>query len=256
MYTFAEELEQRIKKLKEIVSVKESALENAPDGTIHVFPSKSKTQFYLHANGKRRYIKESEANLVQILFQKDYDQRVLMSAKSELKCLEKAYHNYYENTCESVYEKMSEERKKRICPIWLPDEEYIRQWEQADYPKKEFADDAPEYYTNKGETEILIANALQKHNIPYRYEAPLKLEHYGVIHPDFTVLNVRLRKELYWEHMGLWDDETYRGHALERITAYEKNNIFPGIELILTHETQMNPIHSKILERMIAVYCK
>ena len=230
-------------------------------GTIHLSPSRKKPQFYHYNKGTKKYLKEEEAAFIRALCQKDYDQRVLQSALKELQKLEKFCSTYSQNTYESIYENLGSERRNRIVSNFLPDEEYIHQWEQIDYPRKQFSADAPEYYTNKGErvrskTEILIANALQKHGIPYRYEAPLKLSHYGLIHPDFTVLNVRLRKELYWEHMGMMDDENYLAQALDRIIAYEKNNIFPGIGLILTHETSKCPIHSKLLDNLITTYCK
>lgn len=106
----------------------------------------------------------------------------------------------------------------------------------------------------RSKTEILIANALNKHGIPYHYEKPLYLDGYGTIHPDFTVLNVRLRKEFYWEHMGLMDDVDYAEKALQRITAYEKNGYFPGTELILTHETQKYPMDSRLIDKMIRRY--
>ena len=199
--------------------------------------------------------------MVKKLCQENYDRKVLSAAKAELKGLEKMYRNYDEKTCESVYEKSKKERQKLIHPIWLPDNEYIQKWEQVAYDKKSFQEDAPEFYTNKGErvrskTEILIANALEKHQIPYRYEAPLKLKGYGVVHPDFTCLNIRLRKQMYWEHMGMLDEESYRDYALDKILAYEKNGIFPGDGLILTHETQKNPVNSKIIEEMILHYLK
>lgn len=162
---------------------------------------------------------------------------------------------------ESVYEKLNPARQKLIRPTWIPDEEYIHNWENVKYEKKGFAEDAPEFYTNKGErvrskTEILIANALEKHQVPYRYEFPVKLKQYGTVHPDFTVLNMHERKEMYWEHMGLLDDEGYREYALNKITAYEKNGIFPGDRLILTHETLKWPINSKIIEKVIYQYLK
>ena len=77
---------------------------------------------------------------------------------------------------------------------------YMKQWEAVVYERKGFREDAPNYYTDKGErvrskAEILIANMLNKHGIPYRYEYPLKLKGYGVIYPDFTLLNINTRKE-------------------------------------------------------------
>ena len=202
--------------------------------------------------------------MVQRLCQKDYDEKVLRAAKRELKQLEKLnalYEDRREPICNAVYESLAEARRKFIDPISLSDEEYVKQWEAVDYERKGFREDAPEFYTEKGErvrskTEILIANALKKYDVPYRYEYPLKLEGYGLIHPDFTVLNVRRRKEICFEHMGMMDDEIYREDALRRILAYEKNGIFPGDGLVLTHETAKSPINSRIIEKVILQYFK
>lgn len=255
-------LEKRIRELKQIVSVKEKALKNVPDGTVHVFNSRKKPQFYFNEPDKRRYANEKDQKLVRQLCQKDYDQRILDKAADELKALEKLYKNYETKTYESVYEDLHPVRKQLVTPIWLPDNEFVKQWEEVQYTPKGFAPDYPEYYTDKGErvrskSEILIANALQKHQIPYRFEYPYQLDPYGpIIHPDFTVLNVRTRKEMLWEHMGKMDDESYRDHALNRIIVYERHGIFPGDRLILTHETLNNPINSKIIEKTILQYLK
>ena len=56
--------------------------------------------------------------------------------------------------------------------------------------------------------------------------------------------------------MGMLDDENYRDYALDKITAYEKNGIFPGDNLILSHETLKTPINLKIIEKIIFQYLK
>ena len=38
-----------------------------------------------------------------------------------------------------------------------------------------------------------------------------------IIHPDFTVLNVRTREILYWEHLGMMDNKEYIESALAKI---------------------------------------
>lgn len=261
MHGLREALERRMNELRQIIQGKEIALRHVPEGSIQVSGTEKRPQFYFNENGKRKYAKIDENPLVRQLCQKDYDQRALAKAKKELNELEKVYNNYKGKTYEYVYEKLNPARKKLVQPIWLPDNEYISIWEQIEYEKKGFSEDAPEFYTNKGErvrskTEILIANALEKYQVPYRYEYPCKLKQYGTVHPDFTVLNVRLRKEMLWEHMGMLDDDSYREYALDKITAYEKNGIFPGDRLILTHETLKSPMNSKIIEKTIYQYLK
>lgn len=75
-----------------------------------------------------------------------------------------------------------------------------------------------------------------------------------MIHPDFTALNVRLRRIYYWEHLGLMDNEEYREPALDRITRYERNGFFPGKNLIITHETSMYPLDTRLIESIIKSY--
>ena len=74
------------------------------------------------------------------------------------------------------------------------------------------------------------------------------------IHPDFTVLNVRKRKEYLWEHLGMMDDPEYSKSALERIRQYEKQGFYPGDKLIITHETSENPLPTRLIDDIISHY--
>lgn len=51
----------------------------------------------------------------------------------------------------------------------------------------------------RSKSEVIIADLLNKEGIPYRYEFPLYLKEFNTVYPDFTILNVRKRKEIYWE---------------------------------------------------------
>ena len=237
------------------------AVEN--EGTINVSNYNGKAQYYLNCGGVRNYIRESEIGKVRELCQNEYDIKVLRAARKELKYLNKIASLHGENEqgecCEAVYARMPVGRKQMISPIALPDDEYMKQWEAVVYERKGFREDAPNYYTDKGErvrskAEILIANMLNKHGIPYRYECPLVLKGYGMIYPDFTILHMRERKEMYLEHMGMMDNEIYAEEALERILMYEKNGIFPGEKLVLTHETGKKPMDSRLWEKIICHY--
>ena len=100
----------------------------------------------------------------------------------------------------------------------------------------------------------MIADLLAREQIPYRYECPLYLEGLGTIYPDFTVLNTRLRKELYWEHFGMMDDPEYAEKAIKKLDGYEQNGIFQGENLIVTYETKQTPLNQKMIIRMIENY--
>lgn len=262
MRNLMNEIKQRRSFLLQVIHEKEQALSKAPDGILNIAATDSRVQYYYKKVGSdsdKRYMRNSEVPLIKELCQKEYNQKVLALAQKELRFIERYINLDANNKCDDVYEKLNIHRKKHVQPIILPDEEFVAQWEQFEYIKKGFYGDAPEYYTDKDErvrskSEIMIANALLKHNIPYRYEAPIYLSGYGTVYPDFTVLNVRLRKEYLWEHLGMMDDANYVEKALKKIDTYERNNIFPGEKLILTHETANRPINSRMIDRLIECY--
>lgn len=90
--------------------------------------------------------------------------------------------------------------------------------------------------------------------IPYRYEYPLQLKGYGIIYPDFMLLNLRTREEYYLEHLGMMDDPEYAHKAIQKLETYGKNNIFPGKNLLLTYETSDSIPNMKIVEKVFEAF--
>ena len=139
--------------------------------------------------------------------------------------------------------------------------QFVESWGSVEYEGKGFRMDLPELYTAKGErvrskSEVMIADLLNKEAIPYRYEYPLYLKGFDLVYPDFTVLNVKKRKEIYWEHFGMMDDSEYVEKAMKKITVYAQNGIFPGINLIVTFETRKTPLNQKMAMLVIKEYLK
>ena len=255
-------LETRQKHLLRIKKEKEKALLTAPEGALRICSHGNRTQYYQRNDSKDYngiYIREKDINVAQKLAQKDYDQKVLRAVGKELNAIDKYFGNYPEKNVEQVYESLHRERQKLIEPIMETEEQYVQRWERVNYQGKEFYEDTPEFYTSKGErvrskSEVLIADLLKKEKIPYRYECPVYIKGAGLIYPDFTVLDVRNRKELYWEHFGMMDDPAYAEKAVQKIMSYEQNGIFPGENLILTYETRKSPISQKMVMLLIRKY--
>ena len=162
---------------------------------------------------------------------------------------------------EHIYEKMHVARKKLVEAIVQTDEEYIASWEAVQYTGKEFEGDFPEIYTAKGErvrskTEVIIADLLYREGIFYRYECPVDIKEWGRVYPDFTMLYVKERKELYWEHLGMMDDASYVENAIQKINMYLQNGICSRDNLIVTYETKKNPLNQKTIKLMIEHYLK
>lgn len=257
-------LEARRNYLLQLKKEKEEAFKTAPEGSLRICSHGGRTQYYQRTNPKDFngvYIREKDIELAQKLAQKDYDKKVLANIEKELKATEKYLLSTESQNAEQIYENLHRERQKLITPILQPEAEYVKNWLSVKYQGKEFAEDAPQYYSEKGErvrskSEVIIADLLSKEEIPYRYEYPIYLRGLGIVYPDFTVLNIKERKEIYWEHLGMMDDSNYVENALRKITAYEQSGVFLGENLILTFETKKNPIHQKMIKLMIQHYLK
>lgn len=255
-------LTTRKSHLLQLKSDAEAALKIAPAGFLRIGRHGDRLQYYHRTAPKDstgKYIREKDIQLACDLAQKDYNQKVLRAASQELKAIDKYFSALPAKKAEDIYETLTTARKQLILPIEEPEAQYIQNWLAVPYQGKSFDEHTPEFYTANGErvrskSEIIIADLLARYSIPYRYESPLHLNGFGRVHPDFTVLNVKLRKELYWEHLGMMDDPAYAEKALQKISAYEQNGIYMGENLILTYETRQNPINQRLVLQKIQHY--
>jgi hypothetical protein len=87
--------------------------------------------------------------------------------------------------------------------------------------------------------------------IPYRYECPLWLDGNVRFYPDFTVLRMPAREEVYFEHFGMMDDIGYVEGMTYKLSTYEKNGIYLGVNLFVTYETEKTALNSKVLDGLI-----
>ena len=109
-----------------------------------------------------------------------------------------------------------------------------------------------EYARVRSKSEIIIANMLKTLNIPYKYECPLKIGNI-LLYPDFTILDVKGRRERYLEHFGMMGDLDYVNNMMLKISTYEKNNIFIGDKLICTFESAKRPLNISTLKNKLSM---
>ncbi|MBQ3968687.1 MAG: hypothetical protein II688_08365, partial [Lachnospiraceae bacterium] len=72
--------------------------------------------------------------------------------------------------------------------------------------------------------------------------------------PDFACLNVRKRKTIFWEHLGLTDLPDYAVKNFAKLDIYEKNGYFVGDDIIISTETQEHPLDISTIKRKIERY--
>lgn len=266
-------LQKRLAELNTLLATKLKEVKKAPAGSLRVTSSNRVTQYYhktLAGDTCGRYIPAKNLRLAKALAQKDYDQQLIESLRKELRLLQntlKVYEHLNKSStlAEKILSKLHIKRHPLITTVTLPDADFAKMWQSIDYEKKAFSPDAPELFTSRGErvrskSEIIIADALTRLGIPYRYEYPVELTTENgerrLFHPDFICLNLRTREKLLWEHFGMMDDAEYSARAARRLRLYETNQIFPGKNLIISVETSDQPASARQIERLAAQYLK
>lgn len=271
-----EEIEKRLKNLQTTLMEKEKEINKKLEGHLRIAQRHGRSQFYHYtesSNPKGRYIPLKEKAFAYKLAQKDYDTEVIILIQKEIDMLQ----NYLKQTgggraISELYDSLCPARRELITPVTLTDEQYAARWQEVSWAGRPFSPDTPLLYTARGErvrskSEVIIADTLFRHKIPYRYEFPLTLKRidddsyrsdFGkvavTLHPDFLCLNTRTRSEFFWEHFGLMDDPEYSKNAAGKLRLYTENGILPGRNLIITMETKTEPPTAQVLEKLIAEY--
>ena len=93
----------------------------------------------------------------------------------------------------------------------------------------------------RSKSEVIIADTLLRMGIPYIYEKPYYYDGNKSFNPDFTVLNVRRRKEIYIEHFGKMGSAGYRADFFWKMKTFGQIGIVQGENLVMTFEDEDHP---------------
>ena len=211
-------------------------------------------------NGNGIYIKRENMDMAKKLAQIEYDEKLIVELQKSIVSLERLEAKWLDDPFEVTLNKMISGKRVLVnCPF-ISDDLYISNWKSQKYEGLSFKEGYPEYYTRRGlrvrsKSEVIIADILDEMSIPFHYEKPLLLNNIFV-HPDFTILNIKERREIYWEHFGMMDDMDYRNNAFNKIRNYESNGFYQYDSLICTFETGKYPMNTKDIRNMIKALCK
>ena len=252
------ELRSRLASVNKIIDWCEKGLAKAPCGRLRILKQNNAVYFYHVTDNNHRngvMIDPKNQQLIRSLAQKAYLLSLLRKAREEQRVLNTAITHYHGDSLERAYESYSSERKKLVSPFMLPDEEYKNKWLAQEYRHKPIDDNMPVYETIKGEhvrskSEQLIADRLYFNGIPYRYEYPLIIGDM-TFHPDFTILRMSDRRELYYEHLGKMDNPDYANKNTRRLNIYSNNGLILGDNLFISMETSLYPLDIRTVDRLI-----
>ena len=198
-------------------------------------------QYFVRKRGDStsgKYIKKEDRMIAVMLAQIEYDEKLYELIKKRIASMEKLKTKVSEDPFDAALNKMTPGKSILIKPHYVSDKAYIQDWLHQIYEKSIYKEDSPEFYTRQGlrvrsKSEIIIADILDEVRLPFLYEKPLILKS-GTVHPDFTLLDIRERREIYWEHFGMMDDMDYRNNAFFKIRNYESSGYYQNDSLIWT----------------------
>ena len=253
-------LKKEYQQLKQIVDETKGRLQNAPKGNLRIAKKEKGVEYYYVAEGEEnkngRYIKKKNIDLAKSIAQRDYDAIILKKATKRLNMIENFLKEYTKTNLHEVFRKINSYRRELINPYIISDEEFVKCWQEEKYVGKEFGDVRQEIITENGEyvrskSEKIIADKLFKLGVPYRYECPIHFVGNITVYPDFTILKMPEREEVYLEHLGMMDDMNYVNNVIFKLNTYEKNGIYLGVNLFLTYETSKKPLNVRALDEML-----
>ncbi|MBR5597884.1 MAG: hypothetical protein IKW30_10810 [Lachnospiraceae bacterium] len=258
-------LEIEMKELKKIIIDVEKRIKIVTSSKLRVKNAETGFQYYLldekNNNEYGVYIKKSEIHLAKEIAQSDYDSKLLKNAKKQLRAIEVFLKKYEMYSVKGIFQKMHPGRRALVNGMIISDEEYIKRWEAVTFEGKQQWDNDSVIMTERGErvrskSEKIIADKLYMLEIPYRYEYPIIMDGNIRVYPDFTILKMPERREVYLEHFGMMDDIDYVNTAIFKLNSYERNGICLGVDLFITYETSKKAINVKALDQMLKkIFC-
>lgn len=239
-----------------------------PDSTLSVRKTHGGVYFYKRAcpsceNGI--YVRKSNTRELKPLAQKLYNTRLKEVVEKERKQIEDCISilKRTDTSAETVLNSIPEELRSFVDTDIFNDEDEVEKWRREVFMGNNPTRIEKQFKTSNGEivrskSELIIAEALKMHGVPYLYERPFYHISVGSrksnLYPDFTCFNRRTGRTYYWEHLGMMDNAEYASKNIRRVIEYSGEGVFPGSELILSFETSEVPLSIDYIKALIRKY--
>ena len=242
----------------------QKSLKKAPKGLLRAQPHKNSFQYYIiseRGDTKGKYLPRKEIRKAAAIAQRDYNAAVARIIGRKITALDNLMENYHPEEIDAAFTGLHPGRRALVTPVREPDEDFIATWQHHPYTGKPFEINAPEFFTSTGvrvrsKSEVIIAEALNRAGIPFRYEYPTSIKGWGTLYPDFTCLDKRTREEIIWEHFGLMGDPDYAENAVQKISRYAASGYILGKNFIATFESGNTPLSVKQVQAYINAFFK
>ena len=237
----------------------EKRLRTLPEGILKVYVSGGKRKCFQEVSGKRQFIPKARQDFIEQLFQKTYlscQISDLSNTLSALSAFEKQIHRNAGAADALIQRNIG--YNQLYSSTFGKQEAELSEWEAIQYDPNPQHPERLIFRTSKGhfvrsKSELIIANSLFSHNIPYRYEFPLTLGSV-TLYPDFYILSPKDKSLFIWEHFGRMNDPAYSRTVLTKLQTYLTYGYIPTINLIITCDAENGSIDSRYIELLIDYY--
>ena len=245
--------------LKKVIRELDYLNKKVPEGaTLRAAKHDNTFQYFIKTSesGKNgKYLCRNNRRQAEILAQIEYDKKLVIILRKQLSCMKKYGEVFCGDPFALAINKMAYGKRDLVKMPYESNDNYVISWLNQEYKGMSFGEGFPEYYTRRGlrvrsKSEVIIADMLDELAVPFLYEKPLNMGGLTV-HPDFTLLNLNERKEVYWEHFGMMDDIEYRNNAFSKIQRYELYGYYQYSSVIWTFETSVIPLNTRSIRKMI-----
>ena len=260
MFLTNEYLNTALRDYEKLLESCRREFDSLPEGNLSSRKTDGKT-FYVHeyksddSTGRcRRHIVAAD-DLTRQLARKKYLEKFIPQLSKETDRLQKFIAGRSDVDPAQIIDSM-----KGVYST-LPEEYFFgghirdtEKWAQAPYHMSNYKPDEKKQTTSRGlhvrsKSELLIAEKLYEFNIPFRYEEVIMIagRQYA---PDFKILK-KSGKLVYWEHLGLMENQDYRYKNKVKLTIYERAGIMPWRNLIVTYDEYDGGINLAVIESEI-----
>lgn len=256
MINYLKLTEQDIQTQETMYRIFTEAIRRLPDGRLNCKIINNRCYYYwVDAQNRQHYIRKQNQDLVHLLKYKKMLQLTIDVIRRNLKIQRRILKIYKNYDPASLYEQLPE--TYRDMPVSFYTSELLSS--EEDEEAEDFRAEGLKQKTSFGlsvrsKSEALIAELLHAASIPFEYEKKLVIRGANnkkiKYRPDFT-FTLPCGLKIYWEHVGLLNDEDYRKRTMKKFMDYYLNEIIMPDNLILTMETADGAIDIAAIDRII-----
>ena len=256
---YIDDINRLCRNLRERQDALRKELLDLPDGELYIFSDRNGACRYYNRLRKvgnrkkeRRYGIKKDPELLNALVRKKYVTEALARLEKDIAEADRMLAEYVPADENSVMEEFVGRYPELAEGIYSRRND--RKWAElagarSDFHEESLTSVAADGTPRRSRGELLIGAKLDRHGIPYVYEA---LAHPDLPYrPDFMIERPKDGKIIFWEHIGKVNDADYMEGCRRKFAAYEDVGIVPWDNLIITYDQANGGVNERLIDAMV-----